>query len=163
MVPGDGFEVFCMSRDGDPVTCARGLVVGAHHSYDTMPPLDVLLHPGGNITSLMNDQKHLAWLKQQRQVVPLLVSVCNGSVVYAAAGLLAGRPATSWSLDQLTQVDPTIKPQPNVRFVDDGDIITSAGVSAGIDMAFHLIARLTCVQRAQWVRKFIQYDPAPPV
>lgn len=76
-----------------------------------------------------------------------------------------GRPATShWStLDQLTELDPGIEVRPDDRFVDDGDVITSAGVSAGIDMALHLVARLAGVQRARQVRRGIQYDPQPPV
>jgi transcriptional regulator GlxA family with amidase domain len=97
--------------------------------------------------------------------VPLLTSVCTGALVYAAAGLLAGRPATThWSdLDELAGLDPTIQLRPDDRFVDDGDVITSAGISAGIDMALHLVARLAGVERARQVRRGIQYDPQPPV
>lgn len=94
-----------------------------------------------------------------------MTSVCTGSLVYAAAGLLAGRPATThWaSLELRAQLDPTIDVQAQDRFVDDGDVITSAGVSAGIDMALHLVARLAGTPRARAVRHGIQYDPAPPV
>jgi transcriptional regulator GlxA family with amidase domain len=85
--------------------------------------------------------------------------------VYAKAGLLTGRPATThWaSLDLLAQLDSTIDVRPNDRFVDDGDVVTSAGISAGIDMALHLVARFAGTERAREVRKGIQYDPAPPV
>jgi transcriptional regulator GlxA family with amidase domain len=85
--------------------------------------------------------------------------------VYAAAGLLAGRPATThWgSLDRLGKLDPSIEVRPDDRFVDDGDIITSAGVSAGIDMALHLVSRLAGADRAREVRRYIQYDPQPPI
>jgi transcriptional regulator GlxA family with amidase domain len=91
--------------------------------------------------------------------------VCTGSLVYAAAGLLANRPATThWaSLDRLAELDPTIDVRREERFVDDGDTITASGVSAGIDMALHLIMRLAGPDRAREVRHFIQYDPAPPV
>ena len=84
---------------------------------------------------------------------------------YAAAGLLSHRPATThWaSLDHLGEIDPTIDVRRDERFVDDGDIITAAGVSAGIDMALHLIVRLVGIDRARQVRQYIQYDPAPPV
>ena len=94
-----------------------------------------------------------------------MTSVCTGSLVYAAAGLLAGRPATShWStLDTLAALDPSIDVRPDDRFVDDGDVITSAGVSAGIDMALHLVVRLAGADRARQVRRGIQYDPHPPV
>jgi len=91
--------------------------------------------------------------------------VCTGSLVYAAAGLLGNRTATThWaSLNLLSEIDPTIKIDVDARFVDDGDLITSAGVSAGIDMALHLVARLAGTERAQEVRRGIQYDPRPPV
>jgi transcriptional regulator GlxA family with amidase domain len=86
-------------------------------------------------------------------------------MVYAAAGLLAGRPATThWaSLNQLTELDPTVRTDADARFVDDGDMITSAGVSAGIDMALHLVARFAGPDRAREVRREIQYDPQPPI
>jgi transcriptional regulator GlxA family with amidase domain len=78
---------------------------------------------------------------------------------------LSGRPATThWeSLDLLSELDPTVKTDVDARFVDDGDLITSAGVSAGIDMALHLVARLAGTERAREVRRGIQYDPQPPV
>ena len=94
-----------------------------------------------------------------------MTSVCTGSLVFAAAGLLAHRPATThWgSLETLAQLDPTIEVRTDERFVDDGDVVTSAGISAGIDMALHLVSRLAGVDRAREVRKGIQYDPAPPI
>ena len=94
-----------------------------------------------------------------------MTSVCTGSLVYAAAGLLAGRPATTYwaSLATLTELDPSIEVRGEDRFVDDGDVVTSAGVSAGIDMALHLVARLASPARAREVRRGIQYDPEPPV
>jgi transcriptional regulator GlxA family with amidase domain len=162
----DGFDVSCLSRSGGPVAAAKGLEISAHHSFDDAPAYDVLLHPGGQGTRpLMRDEEHLAWVRKQRAQVPLMTSVCTGSLVYAAAGLLHGRPATThWgSLDLLAETDPTTEVRPDDRFVDDGDVITSAGVSAGIDMALHLVKRLVSVDRAREVRRYIQYDPDPPV
>lgn len=164
--PEDGWQVFCASADGGPVTCAKGLRVEAHHGTADMPPLDVLLHPGGRGTRpQLQDQEHLEWVRAQRRTVPLMTSVCTGSLVYAAAGLLSGRPATThWaSLDRLRELDPTIDVRPDDRFVDDGDTITSAGISAGIDMSLHLVSRLSSPARARTVRRGIQYDPRPPV
>lgn len=94
-----------------------------------------------------------------------MASVCTGSLVYAAAGLLSGRPATThWaSLDRLAELDPTVEVRAEARFVDDGDVVTSAGISAGIDMALHLVDRLAGTERARQVRRGIQYDPDPPV
>jgi transcriptional regulator GlxA family with amidase domain len=94
-----------------------------------------------------------------------MTSVCTGSLVFAAAGLLDGRPATThWgSLEKLAQLGTDVEVRPDDRFVDDGDVVTAAGVSAGIDMALHLVARLHSTARAQEVRRYVQYDPAPPV
>ncbi len=164
--PDDGYAVSCLSAEGGLTTCAKGLVVSAHHSFADAPPLDVLIYPGGYGTRpQLRDEACLDWVRGQRAAVPLMTSVCTGSLVYAAAGLLAGRPATThWaSLDLLAKLDPTIEVRPDDRFVDDGDIITAAGVSAGIDMALHLVARLAGADRAREVRRGIQYDPAPPI
>ncbi len=100
-----------------------------------------------------------------RAATPILASVCTGALVFAAAGLLAGRPATThWSaFDELAALEPSVLADTEARFVDDGDTITSAGVSAGIDMALHLVARLESVEAARRVRRGIQYDPQPPV
>ncbi len=91
---GDGWRVFCFSADGKSVTCAKGgLTIQPHYSMADMPALDVLLHPGGRGTRppQLNDNQHLAWVRSQRRSVPLMTSVCTGSLVFAAAGLLAGR------------------------------------------------------------------------
>lgn len=164
--PADGYAVTCVSRDGGVVECAKGLSLLAHHSFADAPPFEVLIHPGGRGTRpQLDDAGHLAWVRDQRAAVPLMTSVCTGSLVYAAAGLLTGRPATThWStLDRLAELDPSIDVRPDDRFVDDGDVITAAGVSAGIDMALHLVARLAGAERAREVRRGIQYDPQPPV
>ena len=164
--PEDGYVVSCISSDGRAVTAAKGLVIGAHESLADVPALEVLVHPGGGGTrTLMRDPDHLAWVRQQREVVPLMTSVCTGSLVFAAAGLLAGRPATThWgAMDELRRLDSTIEVREDDRWVDDGDLITASGVSAGIDMALHLVARLAGPDRARQVRRGIQYDPQPPV
>ena len=163
--PQDGWTVSCLSVDGAPVTAAKGLRLGAHVALGDVPRLDVLLHPGGQGTRrLLRDPVHLDWVRAQRAQVPLMVSVCMGSLVYAAAGLLHGRPATThWAaLDELRALDSTIRIRERDRWVDDGDVITAAGVSAGIDMALHLVGRLAGADRARQVRRAIQYDPEPP-
>ena len=92
-----------------------------------------------------------------------MTSVCTGALVFATAGLLRNRPATThWqSLSLLNELDSTIDVRPEDRFVDDGGVITSAGVSAGIDMSLHLVQRLASPERANQVRREIQYDPTP--
>lgn len=164
--PDDGYAVVCLSPSGGLVRCAKGLEVRAQHSFDDAPPLEVLIYPGGQGTRpQLHDDGQLEWVRRQRGTVPLMTSVCTGSLVYAAAGLLSHRPATThWaSLDRLAEIDPSIEVRRDERFVDDGDLITASGVSAGIDMALHLIVRLAGADRARQVRRYIQYDPAPPV
>jgi transcriptional regulator GlxA family with amidase domain len=164
--PEDGWDVACVSADGGPVVGAKRLVLGAHRSFADAPPWDVLIYPGGPGTrKLLRDPNHLVWVRQQRRSVPLMTSVCTGALVFAAAGLLTRRRATThWaSLNLLSEIDPTIDTDVDARFVDDGDLVTSAGVSAGIDMALHLVARFSGVERAREVRREIQYDPMPPV
>jgi len=164
--PEDGWAVTTFSRDGAPVRAAKGLRIVPHHSYASVPALDVLIYPGGQGTRAhLRDAAQLDWVRQQRADVELMTSVCTGSLVYAAAGLLAGRPATThWAaLGLLQELDPSLQPRPDDRFVDDGNVITSAGVSAGIDMALHLVLRLAGGDRAREVRREIQYDPQPPV
>lgn len=164
--PEDGYETVCLSPGGRPVTAAKGLVIGAHGAVEQAAPPDVVLHPGGEGTRpLIRDAAWLDRLRGWRTDVPLMTSVCTGSLVYAAAGLLERRPATTYwgAVDLLSDLDPSIDVRPDDRFVDDGDVVTSAGVSAGIDMALHLVARLAGDARAREVRRGIQYDPEPPV
>jgi len=164
--PDDGVEVVTVARSLDPVTCAKGVRVLPDRTWESAGTLDVLVYPGGVGTRReLADEGVLTWLRALRAGGTLMTSVCTGSLVFAAAGLLHGRPATTWwgALDMLAGLDETIEPRPDDRFVDSGEVVTSAGVSAGIDMALHLVARLHSVERAREVRRYIQYDPEPPV
>lgn len=164
--PDDGVEVFTVARDSAPVTCAKGLRVLPDHSWETAPQFDVLVYPGGMGTRReLKDDAVLGWVRDLRERDTLMTSVCTGALVYAAAGLLEGRPATTYwgQLDYLGELDPTIELRREDRFVDSGEVVTAAGVSAGIDMALHLVARLHSEDRAREVRRYIQYDPEPPV
>jgi transcriptional regulator GlxA family with amidase domain len=164
--PDDGVEVFTIARDGEIVTCAKGLRVLPDRTWETARELDVLVYPGGQGTrpQLQNDAV-LGWVRQTAGNGTLMTSVCTGSLVYAAAGLLDGRSATThWgSLELLGELGDGIDVRPDDRFVDTGEVITAAGVSAGIDMALHLVKRLHSEERAREVRRYIQYDPEPPV
>ena len=164
--PDDGVEVFTVSKVGEVITCAKGLRVLPDHTWESAGELDVLVYPGGRGTRReLKDDSVLEWLRATRERGTLTTSVCTGALVYAASGFLRDRPATTyWSaFDELLAVDPTVEPRPDDRFVDAGEVITAAGVSAGIDMALHLVARLHSVERAREVRRYIQYDPEPPV
>jgi transcriptional regulator GlxA family with amidase domain len=164
--PDDGVSIFTVARREGPVECAKGLRVIPDHPWATAPPFDVLVFPGGQGTrAQIGDEEIRAWLLAARDRGTLLTSVCTGSLVFADSGILDDRPATThWSaLDLLTALGDGVDVRPDDRFVDDGDVITAAGVSAGIDMALHLVARLHSRDRAAEVRRAIQYDPDPPV
>lgn len=159
-------EVLTFSPDGAGIRAAKGLRMLPDTSAGEVGDLHVLVHPGGQGTRrLAEDPAHLAWLRGLRPTTPLMASVCTGALPFAAAGLLAGRPATThWrAFDELAALDASVLIDTEARFVDDGDVVTSAGVSAGIDMALHLVARLESPAAARDVRRAIQYDPAPPV
>ena len=166
LFPQDGWVVFTASEDGRLVECAKGMRILPDYRFSEMPALDVLIYPGGQGTRpQINDPNRLQWIRDQRAVAKIMASVCTGSLVYAAAGILHGRPATThWaSLELLASLDTSIEVRDDARFVDDGDVITAAGVSAGIDMALHLVDRLAGTKRAVQVRRGIQYDSLPPV
>ncbi len=164
--PEDGVEVFTVARDAGLVTCAKGMRVMADHSWTTAPTIDVLVYPGGEgMRSHIGDRDIHGWLEGRQAGGTLMTSVYTGSLVFADAGILNGRPATThWeSVDALAVLGTDIQVLADERFVDSGNVITASGVSAGIDMALHLVSRLHSVERARQVRRAIQYDPAPPV
>ena len=163
--PDDGVRVFTLARENREITCAKGLRVLPDETWESAPAMDVLVYPGGRGTRAeLADEAVLDWIRGIADS-GVVASVCTGSLVLAAAGLLDGRPATThWgSLKTLPTLGKDIEVRPDDRFVDTGDVITAAGVSAGIDMALHLVARLHSPERAREVRRYIQYDPEPPV
>lgn len=161
----DDLEVLLVGDSREPVTCAKGMRVVPHTTWSDLGDVDVLLYPGGRGTrALLGDEAIRRRLEALKDGGTLLTSVCTGSLVYADAGLLDGRPAaTYWqAFDELLALGKAIEPRRDERFVDDGDIVTAAGVSAGIDMALHLVGRLGSPDQARQVRRYIQYDPEPP-
>jgi putative intracellular protease/amidase len=163
--PDDGARVCTLAPSEAPVTCAKGARVLADHTWDDHPPLDVLLYPGGEGTRRqLGDMALRRWLLDEADQVSVVASVCTGALVLADAGLLDGRPATThWaSLDQLGGLGADIEVRADQRVVDDGDVVTAAGVSAGIDMALHLVGRFAGEERAKQVQKIIEYFPEPP-
>ncbi len=164
--PDDDVRVCTLAPGDGPVTCAKGARVLADHTWDDHPVLDVLVYPGGEGTRRqLEDKKVLRWVQARAHEARLVASVCTGALVLARAGLLDGRPATThWaSLDQLGGLGNDVEVRPDTRVVDDGDVVTAAGVSAGIDMALHLVARFAGQERARQVQKIIEYYPEPPV
>lgn len=165
--PEDDVEVFTVARDNSrPIECAKGLRVLADHSWDSAPEIDVLVYPGGRGTrAQLGDEKVRAWVRSVNERATLTTSVCTGAFILADAGLLQGRAATThWDdYDELLGIDGSIELKRQARYVDEGDIITAAGVSAGIDMALYLIVRLHSEDRAREIKRGIQYEPEPPV
>jgi transcriptional regulator GlxA family with amidase domain len=138
------FNVFTVARTHDVVRAVGGLQVLPAYAWDDAPPIDILVVPGGFGTrSLLTDDATLNWVRGQAARAAHVTSVCTGALVYAKLGLLAGRRATThWAaVDLLSSLDPTIRVERDARVVRDG-IVTSAGVSAGMDMAFHIVESL---------------------
>jgi transcriptional regulator GlxA family with amidase domain len=161
----DEVEIFLVADTTDPVTCAKGMRVLPDRTWDDAGEVDVLLYPGGRGTrAQLGNEAIRTRLRALKENGTLMTSVCTGALVYADAGLLDGRPATTYhgAFDELLPLGSGIEPRPDDRFVDDGDVVTGAGVSAGIDMALHLVGRLASPERAREVRRYIQYDPEPP-
>jgi transcriptional regulator GlxA family with amidase domain len=161
----DEVELLLVGDDRDPVTCAKGMQVLPQTTWDELGDVDVLVYPGGRGTrAKVGDERVRGRLRAMRERGTLMTSVCTGSLVFADAGLLDERAATTyWSaFDELLSLGHDIEPRRDDRFVDTGEVVTAAGVSAGIDMALHLVGRLASPERAREVRRYIQYDPQPP-
>lgn len=157
--PEDGYEAVTVADTRDPITCAKGLRVLADTTWDEVGELAVLVIPGGDTRQLSADETFLARLRSLAAGGTLMTSVCTGAFPLAAAGLLDGKPATThWgAAERLRGLGIDVRE--NDRFVDAGEVVTAQGVSAGIDMALHLVARLASPERAREVRRYIQYDP----
>jgi transcriptional regulator GlxA family with amidase domain len=152
---------FVAKRKGE-VRAEGGLGLIADRAIDEVDSADVVLVPGGfGNRPMLTDEEILSWLRQVDATTKWTTSVCTGSLVLGAAGLLEGKRATgNWLvLDPLREygADPV-----GGRFVEDGKVITAAGVTAGIDMALHLVAREVGPEIAQAVQLGIEYDPDPP-
>jgi transcriptional regulator GlxA family with amidase domain len=158
-----GWEVkFVGLEKGAVRTDSGALGLSVDHSLDEVTDPDVVLVPGGEGNRpLMEDEAVLSWLRSVDEGTKWTTSVCTGSLVLGAAGLLKGKRATShWLfLEQLREfgADPV-----GGRYVEDGKTITAAGVSAGIDMGLHLVGREVGPEVAQAVQLGIEYDPQPP-
>lgn len=143
-------------------TGSSGLVLNAEYGIQDVSQADVLLIPGAvNATSLRNDPEVLAWVASIHQTTQWTTSVCTGSLILGASGVLSGLKATShWAaLDRLGAwgAEPT-----ESRVVEDGKVITAAGVSAGIDMALILAEKIAGREIAETLQLIVEYDPQPP-
>lgn len=157
-------EVHFVWHQPGPITADSGvLVVGATHSFAETPSPDVILVPGG-MTSVEHsrDEELLSWLRKAHETTTWTTSVCSGSIILAAAGLLTGQRATShWmALSALKALGAT--PVDDERIVPVGKVVTGAGVSAGIDLALWLAGQLGGEGRAKAIQLSMEYDPQPP-
>lgn len=153
------FRVLTVAATSEPVVATGGLRVVPDFDFEKAPPIDLLVVPGGFGTrSLLEDRATLDWLRGVIPRAKLVSSVCTGALLLARIGALANRRATThWgALDLLGQIDPTITVDREARFVTDG-IVTSAGVSAGIDMAFGVVERLHGREVADETARYMDY------
>ena len=157
-------EVRFVWHEPGPIAADSGvLLVGATHSFDETPSPDILLLPGGMTTfEHARDEKLLDWVRRAHQTATWTASVCSGSVILAAAGLLEGKRATShWIVVPMLKTFG-VTPVSDERIVHQDDIVTSAGVSAGIDLAIWLAGQIVGEARAKAIQLTIEYDPQPP-
>jgi len=138
------FELLLVAQSGEPVVATGGLRVIPDVTLDTCPSLDILVVPGGwGTRKEISNQRLLTWISERAKQVETLTSVCTGAMLLGQAGLLDGRRATThWrSLDQMRQSFPAVTVEDKLHVVEDGHVLTSAGISAGIDMALRVVAR----------------------
>ncbi len=157
------WRVITIAEAGDSVRAANGLSINVDHSFDDAPRLDVLLLPGGLGTRKEVDNlRMIEFVQRAGKEASYVTSVCTGAFILHRAGFLFGKRATThWGavqgLRELGDVEVVSE-----RFVHDGSVITSAGVSAGIDMALYLVSLLKDAQTAKNVQKMMEYYPQPP-
>lgn len=165
---GDPYEVFTVAEK-EVITARNNLIVKPTYLFNNAPTADIFLVPGGGYYAdgrpfgsrrEMDNPIMLNWIKQQYVQAELALSVCTGALIMAKADLLNGLEVTThfMAIDTLQQLVPTAIVSPNKRYVDNGKIILSAGVSAGIDMAFHVVAKLQGPEVAQETARYMQYD-----
>ena len=155
------FEVYTASEDGERITARGGLSVNPAFSFENCPRPDILLMPGGMGTRReMNNPGMLDGLGRIAEGAELILSVCSGALVLAKAGFLNGLSATTHhcALDELRAIDPGIAVDSEKRFIDNGRVIVSAGISSGIDMSLHVVARLMGKEQALETARYMEYE-----
>lgn len=154
------FDVFTIGQTKAPLRARAGLSVFPDHDFATHPPLDVLIVPGGVVTAELAKPAVIAWIARTATRPEITASVCTGAFLLAQAGLLAGRSATThWEdIADLRAMFPDLHVIENQRWVDAGRIVTSGGISAGIDMSLHLVERLAGRALAERTARQLEFD-----
>ncbi|TKJ85697.1 AraC family transcriptional regulator [Paenibacillus sp. CFBP13512] len=156
------FQVHTLSPDGELISARNGLKVQPDYAIQDMPILDILIIPGGYGAEeiIIHDPVIIEWIRTQATQVKVLASICTGALVLAEAGLLDGREATThWmDLDRLQQDYPEVIVKSGVKFVDQGSIMTSAGISAGIHLALHIVSKWVNIECARTVIRRMDID-----
>lgn len=158
-----GLKVFTVSKTAGLIKSQGVLTIRPDYSLDTAPPADIIAFFGGNSGAVYKDPAITRWIQQQAGVTHYF-SVCTGALMLAQAGVLRGQVATTFH-DALTKLEteyPDVQVRRNVRFTDNGRVITTAGVSAGIDGALHLVARLQGLSAAKRAAYYMEYDNWTP-
>lgn len=154
-----GFDIFTVSKTKDPITAQGILTIIPDYSIADAPKADILAFFGGNASSAADDPELIEWVKGQ-QDVEYYFSVCTGAFILAEAGILEDKTATTFhsALDNLEKNYPDTKVLKGVRYVDNGNTVTTAGISAGIDGALHLVAKIYGLKKAKEVAFHTEYD-----
>lgn len=156
------FDVQSVSENGKLITARNGLQVQPNFSFTNHPAFDLIIIPGGYGAEEIeiHNERVITWIQQQAKQAKIVASVCTGALLVAKAGLLDNLQATThWmDLDRLEKEFPDVSVQRNRKFVDAGNIITSGGISAGINMSFHLVSKLCGQQVALETAKRMEYD-----
>jgi putative intracellular protease/amidase len=158
-----GFRVVTVSDNGQAVTTAMGMKVTPDYSLASSPQPTILLIPGGNAEEAYGDPKVIDWVRAKAAGASHVLSVCNGAFILARAGLLDGLKATTFFplLGELRTFAPKVEVVTDQRFVDNGKIITSAGLSSGIDAALYLVGKIRGVGEAERLALHLEYDWRP--
>jgi len=156
---GGRFEVYTVAARAEPITSQGFVHVTPEYTFANAPAPDVLVVPGGHASAVLNDEASMAWVKSAAEDAELVLSVCNGAFVLAHAGLLDGGAATTHhgSLDALERSAPRTTVLRDRRWVDNGKVITAAGVSAGIDASLHAVEKLVGPATADNVARYLEY------
>lgn len=156
----DLFRVYLIGETGSTVSARAGFKVIPDYSIHNHPPLDLLVVVGGVHTGEMKNNNVMAWLAQQRARVPLIATVCTGIFLFAKAIDLSNiKVTTHWEdIPDLRQQFPDLNVQENIRWVDEGNLVSSGGISAGIDMSLYLVSRLHNRDLAERTARQMEYD-----